>query len=257
MRCRTQHGAQVVLGSCHVPDKHDTKLMFYFFAIPYSFEKSCNLLTLNHFTHQLTWITPGLINQLLLRSMNTISKMSHYNLQIHPSTVASTGPVMDVSGMPVNPAHITEVSPSSLFLASLGHTVEVSCLEMEASDVYVASSGETNSELEKDVNVDNPFVEKEMYSTMWVTPGSCRSCSVDTPKRMSELNMNQIKVVQLACNNLTRKQKDLILKHEDHIWKKIHSQGEGTSKGWEWIPETGEMSVSRILTLTLRHRHQC
>ena len=43
---RTSRSAHVfsltaVSGSCHVPDKHDAKLMFYFFAILYSFEKSC------------------------------------------------------------------------------------------------------------------------------------------------------------------------------------------------------------------------
>ena len=133
--------------------------------------------------------------------------MSRYNLQIRPSAAASTGLDTDLSGTPVNPAHNTEVSPSSLFSASLGHTVETPCLETEPSDVCVAGSGETNLELEKDVNADNPFVDKEMYSTMWATPGSHRSQSVDTPKRMSELNMNQIKVVQLARENLTRKQK--------------------------------------------------
>ena len=65
--------------------------------------------------------------------------------------------------MPVNPAQITNVLPSSLFSASLGHSVEAPCLEMEPSDVCVAGSGETNLELEKYVNVDNPFVEREMY----------------------------------------------------------------------------------------------
>jgi hypothetical protein len=55
--------------------------------------------------------------------------------------------------------------------------------------------------------------------------------ALDTPKRTSELNVNQIKVVKLACKNLTRKQKDLISKREDHICKKTHSHGPGTSKG--------------------------
>ena len=157
--------------------------------------------------------------------------MSRYNLRIRPSAITSTGPVTDLSGTPVNPAHDTEVSPSSLFSASLGPTVEAPHLETEPSDVHVTGSGETNLELEKDVNADNLFVNKEMYSTMWTTPGSHRSRSVDTPKRMSELNTNQIKVVQLARENLTRKQKDLISKCEDHVRKKTHSQGEGTSKG--------------------------
>ena len=143
--------------------------------------------------------------------------MSRYNLRIRPSAVASTGPVTDVSGTPVNPAQNANVSPSSLFSASLGHAVEAPRLETEPSDARVAGLGETNSELEKEVNADNPFVDKKMYSTMWATPGSRRSRSVDTPKRMSELNTNQIKVVQLARENLTRKQKDLISKREDHV----------------------------------------
>ena len=42
MRRGTRHAARAVSGSCHVPDKYDAKLTFYFFAIPYSFEKSCN-----------------------------------------------------------------------------------------------------------------------------------------------------------------------------------------------------------------------
>ena len=82
---------------------------------------------------------------------------------------------MDLSGMPVNLAHNTEVSPSSLFSASLGHTIEAPCLEMEPSEVCVAGLEETNLELEKDVNADNAFVEKEIYSTVWATPGSHRS----------------------------------------------------------------------------------
>ena len=146
--------------------------------------------------------------------------MPCYNLCTCPSAVTSTGLVMDISGAPVNPAQLTNVLPSSLFSASPSHTITVAPhLEMEPSNDRVASLGETNLESgdDVDVNVDNPFVEKRMYSTNWATPGSHRSCSLDTPKRTSELNVNQIKVVKLACENLTRKQKDLILKHEDHV----------------------------------------
>ena len=158
--------------------------------------------------------------------------MSRYNLRIRPSAVASTGPVTDISGAPVNPAEISNVSPSSLFSASPGHTVMAAPrLETEPSDDRVAGSGEKNLESGDDVNADNPFVEKRMYSTNWATPGSRRSRSLDTPKRTSELNVNQIKVVQLVRENLTRKQKDLISKCENHVRKKNHSQEEGTSKG--------------------------
>ena len=78
---------------------------------------------------------------------------------------------------------------------------------MEPSDVHVAGLGGTNSELEKEVNADNLFMDKKIYSTMWAMPASHCSCSVDTPKRMSESNMNQIKVVQLVHENSIRKQK--------------------------------------------------
>ena len=37
--------------------------------------------------------------------------------------MTSTGLGMDISGAPVNPAQLTNVSPSSLFSASPGHTV--------------------------------------------------------------------------------------------------------------------------------------
>jgi hypothetical protein len=154
--------------------------------------------------------------------------MSRYNLRLRPST----GPFTDISCAPVNPAQLTDVSPSSLFSASPGHPVtEAPHLETEPSDVHVVGLGETNLKSGDDVNADNPFVEKRMYSTNWATPGSRHSCSLDTPKRTSELNVNQIKVVKLACENLTRKQKDLISKHEDHVCKKTHSHRPGTSKG--------------------------
>jgi hypothetical protein len=158
--------------------------------------------------------------------------MSRYNLRIRPSAVASVGPVTDMSGAPVNPPQLTNISPSSLFSAGPGHTVTAAPHhETEPSDVRVVGPGENNLESVDDVNADNPFVEKRMYSTNWVTPGSRRSRSLETPKRTSELNVNQIKVVHLARENLTRKQKDLILKCEDHVRKKTHTHGEGTSKG--------------------------
>ncbi|KIJ94976.1 hypothetical protein K443DRAFT_38683, partial [Laccaria amethystina LaAM-08-1] len=84
---------------------------------------------------------------------------------IRPSAVASTGPVTDISGAPVNPAQLTDISPSSLFSASPGHTVmEAPRLEMEPSNVRIVGSGETNLKPGDDVNADNPFVEKRMYS---------------------------------------------------------------------------------------------
>ena len=92
--------------------------------------------------------------------------MSRYNLRIRPSAVASTGPVTDISGALVNPAEISNVSPSSLFSASPGHTIMAApCLDMEPSDDHVTGSGEKNLESVDDVNADNLFVEKRMYST--------------------------------------------------------------------------------------------
>ena len=86
--------------------------------------------------------------------------MSRYNLCIRLSAVASTGPVMDFSGVPVNQAEISNVSPSSLFSASPGHTIMAAPrLETEPSDDRVAGLGEKNLESGDNVNADNPFVE--------------------------------------------------------------------------------------------------
>ncbi|KIK04950.1 hypothetical protein K443DRAFT_643497 [Laccaria amethystina LaAM-08-1] len=85
--------------------------------------------------------------------------MSRYNLRLRPST----GPFTDISCAPVNPAQLTDVSPSSLFSASPGHPVtEAPHLETEPSDVHVVGLGETNLKSGDDVNADNPFVEKRI-----------------------------------------------------------------------------------------------
>ncbi|EDR10562.1 uncharacterized protein LACBIDRAFT_325303 [Laccaria bicolor S238N-H82] len=117
--------------------------------------------------------------------------MSCYNLCIRLSAVTSTSPVTDISGAPVNPSQIANVSPSSLFSASLGHTVaEAPCLKMEPSDVCVVGSGKTNLEFGNDVNADNPFIDKEMYSTIPDRDTIIKNPDEDLIKSTDEISVN-------------------------------------------------------------------
>lgn len=113
--------------------------------------------------------------------------MSRYNLRARPSAVISAGPITDITGARASPPHLADTSLSSLSSANVSlSAASAGRPAAEPSGIRVVGPEEKILEPGIDVNMDNPFIDKSTYSSNWATPGSRRSRSLDTPKKVSE-----------------------------------------------------------------------